>query len=548
MIRPAINMLLLVCIVMPVIFGCAGLEQEAETNVSYRLHTFYYPWYGNEEFDSELRHWNHQVLGIDSQDSSFPGYDNIGANFYPEAGCYSSNDPEVVKKHMTQLSRAGIGVIVVSWWGQGSFEDKTIPLILKSANEHDLKVCFHIEPFENRDYLSVRDAICYLNKTYGDNPAFYRWEKFENRPVFYIYDSYSISPEDWAKILQPDGEATIRGTEDDAVVLGLWIAPNDGQKLLKGGFDGFYSYFAIDGFSYASSRSNWPSLQNWADEHEMIFIPCVAPGYDDSRIRPWNSRNIKLREGGKYYDDLFSSAITVIPDCIAITSFNEWHEGTQIEPAISKSIDGYTYSDYQPQPEDYYLTRTRYWKAIFEVVADQNDLGEFENLLKGYLPEEPERRWHLALASHIGYSTYSSPQYHGGSSQALINGKLGSTYYRDGRWQGFEGNDCRITLTFDSPVDVNKIAIGCLNDPDAWIFYPDEITVSLSSNPPDYVLLPPVYPEECKNTEKTYFTFECDVDNITKIDICIKNVKTCPNGHPGAGGKAWLFIDEVIVE
>jgi hypothetical protein len=33
---------------------------------------------------------------------------------------------------------------------------------------------------------------------------------------------------------------------------------------------------------------------------------------------------------------MFMSAINTNPDFIGITSFNEWHEGTQIEPAIPK--------------------------------------------------------------------------------------------------------------------------------------------------------------------------------------------------------------------
>ena len=43
---------------------------------------------------------------------------------------------------------------------------------------------------------------------------------------------------------------------------------------------------------------------------------------------------------------------------IGITSFNEWHEGTQIEPAIPFDSDVFEYIDYSPLAPDYYLTRT----------------------------------------------------------------------------------------------------------------------------------------------------------------------------------------------
>jgi glycoprotein endo-alpha-1,2-mannosidase len=87
----------------------------------------------------------------------------------------------------------------------------------------------------------------------------------------------------------------------------------------------------------------------------------VGPGYIDTRIRPWNAENTRARQNGKYYDQSFQAAIKQKPDFIGITSFNEWHEGTQIEPAVPKSIPGYTYEDYSPLDPEYYLERTSYW-------------------------------------------------------------------------------------------------------------------------------------------------------------------------------------------
>ena len=94
--------------------------------------------------------------------------------------------------------------------------------------------------------------------------------------------------------------------------------------------------------------------------HRLLFIPSIGPGYIDTRIRPWNDRNTKDRENGQYYERMFEAAIAVNPELISITSFNEWHEGTQIEPAIPKSIDGYTYEDYGEDTDpEYYLYKTK---------------------------------------------------------------------------------------------------------------------------------------------------------------------------------------------
>jgi glycoprotein endo-alpha-1,2-mannosidase len=92
----------------------------------------------------------------------------------------------------------------------------------------------------------------------------------------------------------------------------------------------------------------------------------VGPGYDDTRIRPWNGQNTRSRAGGTYYDREFEAALGVRPDLIGITSFNEWHEGTQIEPAVPKTIESYRYEDYQSRAPDYYLMRTRFWVEAYD--------------------------------------------------------------------------------------------------------------------------------------------------------------------------------------
>ena len=111
-----------------------------------------------------------------------------------------------------------------------------------------------------------------------------------------------------------------------------------GDQLLDSGFDAAYTYFASDGFTYGSTISNWPTMARFAATHHLLFIPSVGPGYDDSKIRPWNKRNSKARMGGRYYEQMWSAAMGAGATLVSITSYNEWGEGTQIEPALPKSV------------------------------------------------------------------------------------------------------------------------------------------------------------------------------------------------------------------
>ena len=329
-----------------------------------RVHAFYYPWYGNPQVDGAYRHWRHEQMGAVENRRTYPGGDDIGADYYPALGCYSSGDPVVVQKHLLWAARAGIGTLCVSWWGIGSPEDLLLPALLEAAESHDMKLSLHLEPFPNRGATTMREALAHLLGHFGDHEALYRLPG-DGRPVCYVYDSYLTTPEEWAELLRPGGSLSIRGTDLDAVVLGLWVEEDDGAALHAAGFDGFYTYFATDGFTYGSTTANWPDLAGFARDHELIFAPCVGPGYADLRIRPWNTANQREREDGAYYARMAAAAVATAPDLIGMTSFNEWHEGTQIEPAAPKSLPGYTYRDYLPLKPEAYLELTADWVADY---------------------------------------------------------------------------------------------------------------------------------------------------------------------------------------
>jgi len=325
-----------------------------------RVHAFYYGWYATEAVDGFAAHWNHEVIG-DPAGRAYRGGRDIGANFFPQLGPYSSNDPAVIATHVAQLRAAGVGVLVVSWWGPESFEDRGLPALLDAAAAAGLEVAFHLEPFPGRDARTTHRVLAYLVSRHGSHPACHRPAAWGGRPVVYVYDSYLTEAAQWARLLQPDGDLSIRGTSLDCVMIGLWVGRAEGAFFRDGGFDGYYTYFAADGFTWGSSRASWPALADFARTQDLLFVPCVGPGYLDTRVRPWNAATTREREAGAYYDRQFAAAIAVDPPAIGITSFNEWHEGTQIEPAVPAVADTFVYRDYRPLPPDGYLERTRAW-------------------------------------------------------------------------------------------------------------------------------------------------------------------------------------------
>ncbi|KAF5899421.1 glycoprotein endo-alpha-1,2-mannosidase-like protein [Clarias magur] len=354
----------------------AGSHPSQDRGVSYDVHIFYYTWYGNPQTDEKYLHWDHilvphwdpKIAASYPKGRHVPPED-IGSSFYPEMGPYSSRDPEVLESHMEQISTSGAGVVVLSWYPPGLADDHgepsedMVPSILDAALRHNLKVAFHIQAYKGRTEHSLHNNIKYIIDRYGDHGAFYRFSSSSGKvlPLFYIYDSYLTPTEAWAALLTSTGSHNLRGTPYDGVFIALIVDEKHKHDILAGGFDGMYTYFASNGFSYGSSHQNWKGLKDFCNGNNLLFVPSVGPGYIDTSIRPWNNHNTRNRVNGRYYETGLQAALNVQPEIVSITSFNEWHEGTQIERAMPKKTLRHVYLDYQPHEPDLYLELTRSW-------------------------------------------------------------------------------------------------------------------------------------------------------------------------------------------
>lgn len=351
------------------------------SNLNLNVHAFYYAWYGAPEVDGKWVHWNHEYIPPwDKNDhhvyptgAHHPPLD-IGANFYPELGPYSSRDPAVIAAHIKMMAAIGIGVLSVSWYPPGLADenglptDAMIPVLLDAAQRRGMKVCLHVEPYEGRNASNFRHYLQYVHQHYGSHPAYYRVKRGSRAlPLFYVYDSYRVTVEEWQKVLSPRGNISVRNTELDAIFIGLLVETKHRFDIKAAGFDGYYTYFAANGFSYGSSWKNWKSLATFAYKNSLIFIPSVGPGYVDTRVRPWNTKNTHARRKGLYYETAWRTAVGAPSKMVSITSFNEWHEGTMIEPAIPMRCENYTYEDYQPNNPDYYMQLTSKWVKEFSI-------------------------------------------------------------------------------------------------------------------------------------------------------------------------------------
>jgi len=306
--------------------GLAGAGAAAVPEVEFaggEVAIFYYPWWGNPEQDGDWQHWN--------QNGHAPPV-SLASRFYPARGPYSSSATNVVRAHMREIASIGVDTVIVSWWGPGSGEAARFPLVAREAAAAGLRVAVHLEPWRDRTPESAAAAIVEL--------------RGQGVRDFYVYDSMRDADASWAAALRPlDGVRVFANTS----------LPG---RTKAGGFDGLYTYdvFVYDGTSFGRVCASARRLA-------LVCAPSVGPGFD-ARAATGDPRT-RLRKRGTRYDAMWKRALRAQAQIVTVTSYNEWHEGTQIEAARAVgppygSYDG-AYGLRGAEAEKAYLSRTAYW-------------------------------------------------------------------------------------------------------------------------------------------------------------------------------------------
>ena len=150
----------------------------------------------------------------------------------------------------------------------------------------------------------------------------------------------------------------------------------------------------------------------------------------------------------------------------------------------------------------------------------------------------------------ITLKTKYANQYSAGGDGALIDFIRGTKDFRTGAWQGYEGVDIDATVDLGSIQLIHKIEMGFLQDNNAWIFFPEQVDFYVSMNGKDFqktaTVKNDVSPKEPGTILKT-FTAELST-KVQYVRVVAKNIGICPQWHKGAGNKAWIFADEIVVE
>ncbi len=287
----------------------------AATAQSPRVLAFYYAWFDQNTWSSNLT----------SDSPTQP---------------YASSDPATIVRHIQQARSGGIDAFVVSWLGANNPTDVNFKAMLNAAQSANFAATIDFETEQYGTREQVIGALAYVRDALTPHPAFLRRG---SQPVLFFWREQKFSVSDWAQIRSA-------------------VDPNHQQVWIAEGVDVSYQN-VFDGhhlYSIAWSPDVNHTLGDWSGRvrragADKLWVATVMPGYDDTRTSRAD-RFARARDNGNFYRSTWQAAIATNPDWVIITSFNEWIEGTMIEPSA-------TYGNL-------YLDLTREFSAQFKAGAE----------------------------------------------------------------------------------------------------------------------------------------------------------------------------------
>lgn len=303
------------------------------------LMAHYMPWYQTQKVSGQWGwHWtmNHftPAQGADGR------WKDFASHYTPLTGPYDSSDPAVLEYQVQLMKLSGIDGVIVDWYGIENFWDygsinastgKLFQVIKKAGLK--FVICYEDATVKNmveNNHIQAADAVAhgqevmrYLQNTWFGDEAYL---KIDNQPVLFTFGpQYYKTSDAWKSLFSAIDPKPLLITLDKSAQVGAIASyPWPPMSLSQGGVlshDTLISYMA----DFYDRSENW-----------KYHVGGAFPGFHDI----YKEANVGSSYGfldaldGKTFRLTLQEALNHNPDMIQLITWNDYGEGTIIEPTI----------------------------------------------------------------------------------------------------------------------------------------------------------------------------------------------------------------------
>jgi hypothetical protein len=244
-------------------------------------------------------------------------------NGTPTLGPYNSNDPTIIKQHIAECKAAGITRLIVTW-DEGQLRS-TFATVAAEAVNAGMGLAI-ITEFAGQK-MPAAERIRRMNLFLSDLAANPSWESVLNfaggKPLICCWGDWELS--------NADQKTLITAFQNKAILMSNSGGLAGNKLAVDNGFDGVAPYVV----AAADTLAWFTEAAAYVQAKGKLWIPCIFPGSNAS----WG---VFPRAGGALYQSMHDLAVSTKPNAIAVLTFNEWGEGTMVEPS---SMFGTVYMD-----------------------------------------------------------------------------------------------------------------------------------------------------------------------------------------------------------
>jgi hypothetical protein len=195
--------------------------------------------------------------------------------------------------------------------------------------------------------------------------------------------------------------------------------------------------------------------------------------------------------------------------------------------------------------------------SLWEMSKESKIARHFEKYRKAMIPDEAlvpapsaAQLPHAALGKSVTLAVEADSRYPACGPDSLTDGLVGKPGTGSPEWLGFEGDSLEAVVDLGSETPIRRLGANFLQVVSMGVFLPTSVEFAASHDGRTFRPLGTVrneIPAERKGDLTKTFALQPKDVTARYVKVRAANLGTIPAWHGAKGRKAWLFVDEIVV-